>query len=185
MDKKEIRMLPFHAVNEFMRDDYRLTILQEVFNELGKCNPIQRTKISSLFSSGVKLPGFRNSSLAPVLIRVKNSVGLFEKSADFAGIILECWSNLHVELKGIIFEALTQKGWQLHPLQLDRTELPGFGTDWPKEDTFELICKSVNEAQPALKESDDNISLMAVWVGNKLPYNLFLDEEEETEKPEG
>jgi hypothetical protein len=63
--------------------------------------------------------------------------------------------------------------------------LPGFGTDWPKEDTFELICKSVNEAQPALKERRHNISLMAVWVGNKLPYNLFLDEEEETEKPEG
>jgi len=173
-------MLPFHAVNEFMRDDYRLTILQEVFNELGKCTPSQRAKISSLFSSGVKLPGFRNSSLAPVAIRIKNSVGLFEKSAAFAGIILECWSNLHGELKGIIFETLTQKGWQLHPPQLDRSQLPGFGTDWPKEDTFEVICNTVREAQSDLKESDDNISLMAVWVGNKLPYNLFTGENEDS-----
>ena len=180
MDKKEIQMLPFHAVNEFMRDDYRLTILQEVFSEFEKCTSNQRAKISSLFSSGVKLPGFRNSSLAPVPIRVKNGVGLFEKSADFAGIILESWCNLHEELKGNIFETLTQKGWQLHPPQLDRSQLPGFATDWPKEDSFEVICKCVREALPDLKESDDNISLMAVWVGNKLPYNLFTGENEDS-----
>lgn len=182
-DDKKIKVLPFHAVNEFMRDDYRLDILQEVFSALDQCTPMQKQLILRLFSKNVNVPGFRNSGLAPLSIKIKNSPTLFERSHEFSATIMECWSNLHPDLKSAMHTMLTERGWVLQPLETDSTQLPGFQIDWPKTDNFESLIKGIQEVQPGLKESDDNISLMAVWVGNKLPYNLF-SEDEEQEKTE-
>ncbi len=175
-DRSKIEYLPFHAVNEFMRDDYRLTILHEVFSDLDKCTAMQRQVILRLFSKGVQIPGFRNSSLAPLAIKIKNSASLFIKSSEFSATIMECWSNLHPQLKIVILALLTERGWNPQPIEFDRSLLPGFQIDWPKADTFEAIIKTVRDSHPEINESDDDISLMAVWMGNKLPYNLFAEE---------
>ena len=175
-DQSKIEYLPFHAVNEFMRDDYRLTILSEVFNTLDKCTSMQRQLILRLFSKGVQIPGFRNSSLAPLGMKIKNSASIFIKSSEFSATIMECWSNLHPELKSVMLGLLTERGWNPQPVDSDRSLLPGFQIDWPKADTFEALIKAVRESHPEITESDDDISLMAVWVGNKLPYNLFVEE---------
>ena len=181
-DDKKIKVLPFHAVNEFMRDDYRLDVLHEVFSALDQCTPMQKQLILRMFSKNVNVPGFRNSGLAPLSIKIKNSPTLFERSHEFSATIMECWSNLHPELKTAMQTLLTERGWTLQPLETDRTQLPGFQIDWPKPDNFESLIKGIQAAQPELKESDDNISLMAVWVGNKLPYNLFSEEDEEVKE---
>ncbi len=178
-EEKKIQYLPFHAVNEFMRDDYRLVVLQEVFSSMEKCTNLQRQLITRLVSRGLQIPGFRNSSQAPVSMRIKHSASLFEKSSEFAATIMECWSNLHQELKKIIVPLLKERGWNPQPLELDRSLLPGFMIDWPKTDTFEVLIKAVREAQPTLDESDDNICLMVVWMGNRLPYDLFVGEKAE------
>ncbi len=175
-DKSQIEYLPFHAVNEFMRDDYRMTILHEVFNGLEKCTSMQRQLILRLFSKGIQIPGFRNSSLAPLGMKIKNSTSLFIKSSEFSATIMECWSNLHPELKMIMLAQLTEHGWKPQSADTDRSLLPGFQIDWPKKDTFEVLIKEVRESHPEISESDDDISLMAVWIGNKLPYNLFTEE---------
>lgn len=180
-DTSKVQYLPFHSVNEFMRDDYRLTILHEVYSNFEKCTVLQKQLITRLFTRGVQIQGFRNSSLAPLPIRVKNSASLFERSPEFAATIMECWSNLHPELKNVMGTVLQEKGWQVLDLSLDRSGLPGFMIDWPKADTFEEIIKSVKTAIPGLEETDDNISLMAVWIGNKLPYNLYAADEENSE----
>ena len=172
----KIEYLPFHAVNEFMRDDYRLTILYEVFNSLDKCTAMHRQLILRLFSKGVQIPGFRNSSLAPLAMKIKNSASLFIKSGEFSATIMESWSNLHPELKTAMLALLTEHGWKPQPVEVDRSLLPGFMIDWPKSDTFEALIKAIRELHPEVSESDDDISLMAVWVGNKLPYNLFVEE---------
>ncbi|KAF0111495.1 MAG: hypothetical protein FD147_846 [Chloroflexi bacterium] len=176
-DTNKTKYLPFQAVNEFMREDYRLSILHEVFNHLDKCTAIQKQLINRLVAKGVQIAGFRNSSLAPLPIKIKNSVSLFENSSEFAATIIECWSNLHPELKKALDETLTEKGWQPLAYDLDRSLLPGFMIDWPKKDTFELLIKTLRDTHPNLLESEDNISLMAVWVGNRLPYNLYNEEE--------
>ncbi len=175
-DKTKIEYVPFRAVNEFMREDYRLTILQEVFTALDQCTSMQKQLILRLFSKGVQIPGFRNSSMAPLPIKIKNSPSIFERSNEFAATIMECWSNLHPVLKTEMLELLTERGWKPQPLAVDRSMLPGFQIDWPKIDTFEVLGKAICDAHPDLNESDDNISLMAVWVGNRLPYNLFADD---------
>jgi hypothetical protein len=183
-DRPKLEYLPFHAVNEFMRDDYRLQVLQEVFTALDRCTVMQRQLIMRLFAKGVQIPGFRNSSLAPIPIKIKNSASLFERSSEFSATIMECWSNLHPELKSAMLTLLTEKGWKPQSITLDRSLLPGFQVDWPKTETFAILSKSIREAHPELNESDDNISLMAVWVGNRLPYDLFAEEEKTQEKAE-
>ncbi len=179
-EKKQQQYIPFRAVNEFMRDDYRLTILHEVLSSLDRCTGIQRQLLLRLFSKGVQISGFRNSSTAPLPILVKNSASLFERSNEFSATVMECWSNLHSELKNAMSHLLSEKGWNPHPVAVDRSMLPGFQTNWPKTDSFEKLIKEIREAHPELTDSDDDISLMAVWVGNRLPYDLFI----ETEKTE-
>ena len=180
-DEKKIQVLPFHAVNEFMRDDYRFDVLHEVFTALDQATPMQKQLITRMFAKNVNIPGFRNSGLAPLAIKIKNSPTLFERSHEFSATIMECWSNLHPELKAAMHALLTERGWTVQPLEADRSLLPGFQIDWPKPDNFESLIKGIQAAKPELKESDDNISLMAVWVGNKLPYNLFSDDENKEE----
>jgi hypothetical protein len=165
--------LPFNAVNEFMRDDFRLTILQEVLSDQSKNSAETRQRIGKMISKGVTIPGFRNSNLAPVSIKMKNSVPLFERSAEFAAIVMENWSVLHSELKQVMAEVLKTRGWVIEELDLDRSQFPGFQINWPKNDSFEALIEEFHKSAPELMESDDNISLMAVWVGNRLPYDLF------------
>lgn len=177
VNENKAQFLPFHAVNEFMRDDYRLSILQEVMTHFEECNKDRIMRVNRLFVKRVQIPGFRNSSLAPVAVRIKHSVDLFEKSPEFAALMIECWSERHLGLKQAVWQILNAKNWKPLPAEADRTQLPGFMVNWPKGDTFDHLIKSINESNPELNESDDNISLMVVWVGNKLPYNLFDEPE--------
>jgi hypothetical protein len=176
-ETNKIQYLPFHAINEFMRDDFRLTVLNEVFTNLEKFEKDQVMRINRLFAKGVQIPGFRNSSLAPLVVKVKYSASLFEKSPEFVALVLNCWSQLRNSLKEAIWKLLDNKNWKPLPIDADRSLLPGFLATWPKGDTFEVLIKGLLENNPEIVESDDNISLMVVWVGNKLPYGLYEEEE--------
>ncbi len=174
----EIKYLPFNAINEFMRDDYRLQVLMEVFNKMDSLPADKKSSIGKLVSRFVSIQGFRNGNLAPAGRKAKSSVQLFQGSPEFAGLVLESWKTLHPELAKEMFEILSAKTWEdLQLLDLDRSKLPGFLIHWPKEDTFEVLAKALQEKNATLAESEDNISLRAVWVGNRLPYDLFVEEE--------
>jgi hypothetical protein len=184
MPEKE-EFLPFHAINEFMRDDYRLVILNEVLGNQDQIPGDKKAGIGKLIARYVTVPGFRNSNLAPLGRKAKGSVSLFERSSDFVALIVESWRHLHEPLAKVIIEILTEREWaSLLSIEMDRSKLPGFLIHWPKQDTFEILSKAVQEKDPQLQESDDNISLMAVWMGNRLPYDLFAEEEKEEKKAE-
>lgn len=182
MVEKE-KYLPFAAINEFMRDDYRMAVITEVLGHLDKIPADQRNTINKSISRYVSVQGFRNSNLAPVGRKAKSSTELFMSSNDYCSAIVEGWFRLHPELAAVVFQVLSEKAWSnLQPLKLDRSKLPGFLIHWPKTDNFELLIKSVREKNPFEAESDDNVSLMAVWVGLRLPYDLFIEDTEEKEK---
>jgi hypothetical protein len=133
----------------------------------------------------VTVQGFRNSNLAPTGRKAKASAVLFERSPEFVGLIVESWRDLHPVLASLMNTVLTEHEWDaLLPLETDRSQLSGFRIHWPKQDTFDALIKAVQTKDPELQESDDNISLMAVWLGNRLPYDLFAEESaaEEAEK---
>lgn len=170
-DNKKVQFLPFHAVNEFMRDDFRFAILQEVIHNLDKGDKEHTLRFNRLFSKGVQIAGFRNSNQAPLAVKVRNSTSLFERSSDFAALTISIWSQLHQSLQNDIWQILDKKDWKPLPIDADRSLLPGFRVDWPKGDTFDTLIKAHHENAPDSTESDDNICLMVVWMGNKLPYN--------------
>ena len=51
-ENKKAQYLPFHAINEFMRDDFRLTILQEVLSNINKIDKEKTLRINRHICEG-------------------------------------------------------------------------------------------------------------------------------------
>jgi hypothetical protein len=172
-ENTKTQFLPFNALNEFMRDDYRSSVIQEVFTSFEKLEKEQTIRINRLFAKGVQIPGFRNSSMAPIAVKIRHANVIFEKSAEFVALVVNCWCQLHSPLNTAVWKMLDDRNWKPLPLDANRSLLPGFQVDWPKGDTFETMIQLLRQNNPEIIESDDNISLMMVWMGNKLPYGLY------------
>ena len=174
MDDKQVKFLPFPAINEFMVDDYRNKVLQNVFSNQANLSGDRRNSINGMVKRMVSVPGFRNSAQAPAPLR----------SPEFTGQILQAWSDLHPELRQKIYDLLKAREWEILPTEADRSKLPGFMVDWPKEETYDSLDQAFAEMYPGAEDSSDDIRLMVVWLGNRLPYNMSQDGEEETEAGE-
>jgi hypothetical protein len=185
MDENQIQYLPFHAINEFMLDEYRQQVITAVLRGVEKLPNERRGRINGLVRKYVSLPGFRNSALAPLALRVKGSITAFERRPDFAAQVLQAWSDLHPELRAQLHGLLEARNWEkLLPADADRSKLPGFMTEWPKTETYDVLDQAYADMFPDSKAEAYDVRLMAVWVANRLPYELFEDEEgEEEEEP--
>ena len=180
MPEKKQEYLPFHAINEFMREDYRLSVVRAVLHSMAQLSPEYREAIVKLTKRIVKVPGFRNSSLAPAGVRVAPTAEVFEKNSEMVGAILAAWTETHAGLRQQVYDLLIDRGWELLPIEVNRAKLPGFMIHWPKGEDFEAISKAFIEKYPQIKINSDDVSLMTVWLGDRLPYKL----EDEGDKPE-
>lgn len=169
-ENKELEFLPFHAINEFMNDEYRLRVIQETLNGLPSLSTDLRKPIEKFTNHMVKIPGFRNPSKAPVNLKIKPFIEAFEKQPQLVAVTLTAWADLHNELKNQVFELLRTRHWELLPIDVDRTKLPGFLIVWPTNETFDTIYQAYKEAFPESNANNDDISLMAVWLSLRLPY---------------
>ena len=176
MDNTKATFLPFHAINQFMVPEYRLSVLQRVFNGLEKLPGPRKGAINGLVKRLVSVPGFRNSGVAPASLKVKSSVGVFERSAEFSGQVIMAWSELNPELRQQVYDVLAGRQWELLPVDADRSKLPGFLTTWPKGETFDVLDKAFLEAHPDKTASDDDVRLMVVWLSGRLPYDVMEEE---------
>jgi hypothetical protein len=138
----------------------------------------RQRKISGLIKRNVKVQGFRNSSLAPLPLKIKGAVENFEKSPVFVAEILEGWGELNKELAEIIYEFLNERNWETLPVATERSKLPGFLTRWPAKETFDGLISAFREKYKEIEVSDNDISLMVVWISNRLPYELAEEQEE-------
>ncbi len=182
MNDKQIRYFPFHAINEFMNDDYRLKVIQQVLRDVEKLPGERRGRINALVRKYVSLPGFRNSAAAPLPMRVKGAVSAFSRYPDFAAQVLQGWSELKAGLRAQVFEMLKSRNWaDLLPPEADRSKLPGFMTQWPKSETYDVLDQTYAELFPGEEVDNDDVRLMSVWLVNRLPYELFDEEGEQAE----
>ncbi len=184
MAEHKARFLPFNAVNEFLLSDYRLKLIQTVLAESGRLSEERRSNINRLVKRLVRVPGFRNSSLAPVPVKAREAVSAFERSAEFAANILAGWAELNPELARKVHALLTSRGWQLLPLDADRTRLPGFLTRWPQAETFDVLNEAYQQAYPQDGEHEYDINLMTAWLWGRLPVELVNDSPGSQETPE-
>lgn len=182
MDDQEIQFFPFHAINEFMRSDFRLSMIRTTLQALPQLPDSFRAPIDQLTRQVVKVPGFRNSAKAPAPLKVKPMADTFEKNPLLVAAILSAWAEAKPELRQQVYDLLSERGWEVLPPEADRTQLPGFLTTWPKGEDFEALNAAYKERYPDSSESSDETSLMVVWLGGRLPYQM---EEEDEENEEG
>lgn len=194
MSESQIEFVPFHAINDFMRDDFRLTVVKSTLSALNNLPESNQKTIGSLTRKLVKIAGFRNSDKAPTLVRILPTAKAFEKSPELVAAILAAWAEAHVSLRDQVYDVLISRGWkafpeEMHsladvpalktpmdwgilPVHADRTKLPGFLVYWPHGETFEVLYQSFTEKYPEAKASLDEASLMAVWLSLRLPVKL-------------
>jgi len=176
MDDQTAEFLPFHAVNEFMRNDFRLEVVRAALHALPELPMNFRVPIDQITRMIVQVPGFRNSAKAPISKRVKPTADAFEKSPHLVAAILSAWSEAHPELRQQVYDLLVERKWELLPPEADRTQLPGFIPSWPEAENFELLTHAFAQKYPSTNANTDDISLMIVWLSVRLPYKFEDDE---------
>lgn len=194
--------LPFHAINEFMRPDFRLMIIRDTLTTQLNLPETLQDDLNEKIRKRVTVPGFRSSDKAPALVKVLPTSKAFEKNPDLVATILSCWIENQSELRNQVFQLLKSRNWKvleeadvmvmenftaefvkewpIFPISFNRTKLPGFFTHWPKGEDFEIIYNNFTELFPEAESSIDKISLMVVWLSMRLPYHV----DGNMEKPE-
>lgn len=181
-NEDKISFLPYHAINEFMRPDYKERIVRFVFDRIDQIPAEMHKSLDKVIKNLVHVPGFRNSSKAPINFKINNILEAFEKSPALVSTILKTWTNINLELQQQVFQLLESRHWKLLPIEADRTKLPGFMTTWPTGEDFETLFNAFHTRFPESKVDIDDVSLMIVWLSGRLPYefdeNLFQTSDE-------
>jgi len=177
-NEKQVRFIPFHAINEFMLPEYRLKLLQEVFGNFDRLSEERQAAINRLVKKLVKVAGFRNSTLAPAALKSRASVSAFERSPEMVAQICQAWFELHTDLAAKVVAFLQSRGWEVLPVEADRAVLPGFLTRWPEKDNFVTLDDAFAEAYPEDTTHEYDLNMMIVWVSGRLPVELVAEESE-------
>lgn len=192
-EKSKMEFIPFHAINEFMRADYRMILLRSTLLALPDLTSKTQASVNKLTKKHVKVPGFRNSAKAPASVKAVAMVKAFENQPKLVAAILSAWAEANPELRQQIFDILKSFDWKLLPQEANRTRLPGFLTQWPDEQDYDVIYDTFTNAYPDSEYGIDDVSLMAVWLALRLPVekvskeeiaNLPIDYGNETEEEE-
>lgn len=168
-EKRKVEFIPFHAINEFMRNDFRLSVLRTTLAMLPKLDRKFSTPINRLTQKHVKVAGFRNSVKAPASVKAVAMVKAFEKEPKLVASVLDAWAESYADLRQKVYNLLVNRAWVLLPIETDRTRLPGFLTRWPEDDDYEVLYDAFNQAYPESQASIDEVSLMVVWLAGRLP----------------
>ncbi len=168
-DKTQIEFIPFHAINEFMRSDFRLNVIKSALLALPKIDKKYGISLDRLTRKHVRVAGFRNSVKAPATVKAVAMVKPFENEPRLVAAILAAWAESQSELRQQLFNLLSERGWKIFPVDFERTRIPGFLTRWPEEDDYDEIYEAYVAAHPDSEASMDETSLMAVWLALRLP----------------
>lgn len=168
--KKEIAFLPFYTINKYMRDEYRLSVIRSTIQAFPELPADLRSTIERIIRQSVNVPGFRNGAKAPSGLLIKPLVSAFEKKSVVVAAILAAWVEIHKNLRDQVFSLLKARKWDLHPIDADRMNLPGFMASLPTGENFEILNQAFIEMYPDEKVESDDVILMSVWLSGRLPY---------------
>lgn len=171
MENKQLAFLPFHAINQFMLEDYRQEIIRYVLMNFEQLPTNRRKAILGLIRKHVTVPGFRDASQAPLAVKVKGVEKAFEKKAEMTAQVLMGWSELKPDLALQVFDFLTRREWQVMPVETDRTRLPGFLPEWPTGEDYDILEAAFIGQFPQAEMVSYDFRLMVVWLSGRLPFN--------------
>lgn len=170
MNGESIEYLPFHALNNFMQNDYRAAVIRETLQNLQKLPSEQQARLNKLTRQYVKVPGFRNSAKAPVAIRARAIAEEFEEAPELVAVTIGAWADANHALRDQMYALLRGRGWDVLPPEADRTQLPGFLPSWPEGENYDTISEAFRASYPESEAEDDDMRLMSVWISGRLPY---------------
>jgi hypothetical protein len=170
-DNKQLAFIPFHAINEFMRNDFRLIVIRSTLLALAGMDRSLSGPVDSQTKKYVKVPGFRNSAKAPATVKAVAMVKPFEQQPKLVANILAAWAEANAELRQQAYDLLTGRGWKILPIEFDRRKLPGFLAEWPQEDDYDALYEAYTETYPDAEAGIDDLSLMIVWLSGRLPID--------------
>jgi hypothetical protein len=176
-EKPKMQFIPFHAINEFMRSDFRISLLRGTMQALPELSSKTQGNLNKLTKKYVKVPGFRNSAKAPASVKAVGMVKSFEKEPKLVAGVISAWAEANAELQEQVYGILSGFGWKLLPPEANRTRLPGFLTQWPEEEDYDIIYDTYEETYPEGEYSIDEVSLMAVWISLRLPVEKVSKDE--------
>jgi hypothetical protein len=179
MDDESAELIPFHALNEFMRPDYRLHVVRTVLSALPGMPDELRGPVDRSVKKHVRVSGFRSSDKAPARMKAAPTAEAFEKHPELVGAVLEAWAEANDTLRQHIFTLMQGRGWHVLPVEARRSKMPGFFIRWPQSEEFEVLHEDFRQRYPDSKATDDDISLMVVWLGMRLPYQTVDEPVEE------
>ena len=204
---EQTEFLPFHAINEYMRPDFRLKVVRETLLAQSTLDEHLSNALNQQIKKSVSVPGFRNSEKAPALIKVLPTSKAFEINPGLVAVLLSCWAESQSQLRDQVYTLLksrnwkvlpdtedidpsvinleTIKEWPIFPATMNRSKLPGFFIHWPKGEDFEALYKTFSELFPESDASIDKVSLMVVWLSMRLPFQVGTSEEKSGEVDEG
>jgi hypothetical protein len=166
----EIAFLPFYAINKYIRDEYRLSVIRSTIQAIPDLPAGLRSTIERIIRQSVNVPGFRNGAKAPSGLLIKPLVSAFEKKSVVVAAILAAWVEIHTGLRDQVFSLLKARNWDMHPVDADRMNLPGFIPNLPAGENFESLTQAFIEMFPDEKVESDDVLLMSVWLSGRLPY---------------
>jgi hypothetical protein len=172
MDDKKAAFLPFHAINEFMTDEYRLEVLRAVLSAQPNLPGGYASAIDRQVKKHVTVPGFRNSVKAPAALKARPLADAFRKHPDLVAVILSAWAESKPILSQQVYDLLISLEWEILPVEADRTKLPGFLPSWQAGQDFDFIYQKFQEKYPVEAASKNDVSLMTVWLSGSLPYQI-------------
>jgi len=172
MSDKQASFLPFHAINEFMTDEFRQQVVRKVLTHQEDLPESHRAALNRLAKKTVNVPGFRNGAKAPAALKIKPFIQAFEKNPQMVAEVISAWSVLNPELQTQVYDLLVSLDWEVLPPEADRTKLPGFLPQWPYDQDFDRINLAFNDKYPSAQVDTDDVSLMVVWVSGRLPVKV-------------
>jgi hypothetical protein len=194
---EKTEFLPFHAINEYMRPDFRLNVIRETLSAQATLEQHLSNDLNQQLKKYVTVPGFRSSDKAPALVKVLPTSKAFEKNPDLVAVLISCWAEIQSKLREQAYSVLkerrwplfpenedpaptasiteTIKEWPVFPITMDRAKLPGFYIHWPKGEDFEALYKTFSELYSDSDASIDKVSLMMVWLSMRLPLEVDVD----------
>ncbi len=209
MEDNQIQFLPFSAINEFMRDDFRMKIIRTVLSNQSSLPASIQDPINRIIHKVVKVPGFRNSEHAPTAVKLIPTVSAFQKSPELVAALLTAWAEIQSDLRQQIYKVLKQRGWMMFPDEIqdpsslaenlklrteadwgvlppnaNRARLPGFLIYWPAAQSYEDIYNDFIKLFPEANNSLDEVSLMTVWLSLRLPYKVAESQSQAENNPE-
>lgn len=161
---------PMVALNVYLTPEFRKQILFELIDRKETLNPEIRSILFSAIKEKNKVPGFRNSFLAPKGLFYQGLEKVFEKDSKFVSIVMNAWQSLKMEQFIPVFYSLEKLGFDVsEPAKTYEDPERCFKSGWPPGVNYERLHANAVEQLKSEKISSDEIALMTVLTTGILP----------------